>query len=68
MSMHGRSDCTRWQFGSITQKVLAAALCPVIVIPSAIPEPLPPQLTKASAAEAALSVVFGKPSESVTRS
>lgn len=34
MSTHGRSGITRWVFGSVTQKVLNAANCPVLVIPS----------------------------------
>lgn len=33
MSTHGRSGFSRWLFGSITQKVLAAIPCPVFVIP-----------------------------------
>jgi nucleotide-binding universal stress UspA family protein len=34
MSTHGRSGFTRWLFGSVTTKVLNAAPCPVLVIPS----------------------------------
>lgn len=34
MSTHGRSGLGRWIFGSVTQKVLSAAPCPVMVIPS----------------------------------
>ena len=34
MSTHGRSGLSRWIFGSVTQKVLAAAGCPVFVIPA----------------------------------
>ena len=34
MSTHGRSGLNRWLFGSVTQKVLAAASCPVFVIPN----------------------------------
>jgi nucleotide-binding universal stress UspA family protein len=34
MSTHGRSGITRWLFGSVTQKVLAAATCPILVIPN----------------------------------
>ena len=34
MSTHGRTGITRWMYGSVTQKVLAAAPCPVFVIPS----------------------------------
>ena len=34
MSTHGRSGLSRWLFGSVTQKVLAAATCPVLVIPA----------------------------------
>lgn len=34
MSTHGRSGFSRWLFGSVTQKVLAASRCPVFVVPS----------------------------------
>ncbi len=34
MSTHGRSGFSRWIMGSVTQKVLAAAHCPVLVIPA----------------------------------
>jgi nucleotide-binding universal stress UspA family protein len=34
MSTHGRSGLSRWLFGSVTQKVLAATTCPVFVIPA----------------------------------
>lgn len=34
MSTHGRSGISRWLFGSVTTKVLNAAPCPVLVIPS----------------------------------
>ncbi len=34
MSTHGRTGVTRWMYGSVTQKVLSAAPCPVFVIPS----------------------------------
>ena len=34
MSTHGRSGLKRWLFGSVTQKVLAAASCPILVIPN----------------------------------
>jgi nucleotide-binding universal stress UspA family protein len=34
MSTHGRSGLNRWLFGSVTQKVLAAASRPVFVIPN----------------------------------
>ncbi|MBI1256134.1 MAG: hypothetical protein GC204_01565 [Chloroflexi bacterium] len=34
MSTHGRSGLSRWLFGSVTQKVLSAAPCPVFVIPA----------------------------------
>jgi len=33
MSTHGRSGISRWILGSITNKVLSAAPCPVFVIP-----------------------------------
>lgn len=34
MSTHGRSGLSRWLFGSVTQKVLAASVVPVFVIPA----------------------------------
>jgi nucleotide-binding universal stress UspA family protein len=36
MSTHGRSGLSRWIFGSVTQKVLAAAPCPILVIPGKV--------------------------------
>jgi nucleotide-binding universal stress UspA family protein len=33
MSTHGRSGVGRWMFGSVTQKVLHSATCPVLVVP-----------------------------------
>jgi nucleotide-binding universal stress UspA family protein len=36
MSTHGRSGVSRWVFGSVTQKVLSAASCPVLVIPPGV--------------------------------
>ncbi len=33
MSTHGRSGLTRWLLGSVTQKILTSAPCPVYVIP-----------------------------------
>jgi nucleotide-binding universal stress UspA family protein len=33
ISTHGRSGLSKWLFGSVTQKVLSAMPCPVIVIP-----------------------------------
>lgn len=33
MSTHGRSGISRWILGSITNKVLSAAPCPVFVVP-----------------------------------
>lgn len=35
ISTHGRSGISRWLFGSVTNKVLALAPCPVFVVPSA---------------------------------
>ncbi|MCU0511650.1 MAG: universal stress protein [Anaerolineae bacterium] len=35
MSTHGRSGFSRWLFGSVTQKVLNAMPCPVLVVPGA---------------------------------
>ena len=34
MSTHGRSGISRFLFGSVTNKVLSAKVCPVFVIPS----------------------------------
>lgn len=34
ISTHGRSGLSRWLFGSVTQRVLEGAPCPVFVIPS----------------------------------
>ena len=34
MSTHGRSGISRWIFGSVTNKVLGMAECPVLVVPS----------------------------------
>jgi nucleotide-binding universal stress UspA family protein len=34
MATHGRSGVSRWIFGSVTNKVLAVATCPVLVVPS----------------------------------
>lgn len=36
MSTHGRSGLSRWIFGSVTQKVLAVAPCPIFVIPGKV--------------------------------
>jgi nucleotide-binding universal stress UspA family protein len=37
MSTHGYSGLTRWVLGSVTEKVLRAAPCPVLVVRSAAP-------------------------------
>ncbi|MBK8021469.1 MAG: universal stress protein [Chloroflexi bacterium] len=34
MCTHGRSGLSRWLFGSVTEKVLMASVCPVYVIPA----------------------------------
>lgn len=34
MSTHGRSGLSRWLLGSVTQKVLSAKTCPVLVVPT----------------------------------
>lgn len=40
MSTHGRRGVSRWLMGSVTQKVLHAAPCPVFVVPNrALPNP-----------------------------
>lgn len=36
MATHGRSGLSRWLLGSVTQKVLNAAPCPVFVIPNPV--------------------------------
>jgi len=36
MSTHGRSGLSRWLFGSVTQKVLNAMPCPVLVVPGVV--------------------------------
>ncbi|MEO8391797.1 MAG: universal stress protein [Chloroflexota bacterium] len=46
MSTHGRSGFGRWLFGSVTNKVLSAAPCPVFVIPSKHPRPQLEELTR----------------------
>ncbi|MFZ1399277.1 MAG: universal stress protein [Candidatus Promineifilaceae bacterium] len=33
MSSHGRSELTRWRYGSVTARLLRQATCPVLVIP-----------------------------------
>ncbi|HVU10605.1 MAG TPA: universal stress protein [Phototrophicaceae bacterium] len=33
MTTHGRSGISRWIYGSVTQKVLTAHCCPVLVVP-----------------------------------
>jgi len=37
MSTHGRSGLTKWMLGSVTERVLASATCPVLVIRAAEP-------------------------------
>lgn len=39
MSTHGRSGLSRWMFGSVTQRVLGLATCPVVVVPGHINVP-----------------------------
>lgn len=34
MATHGRSGISRWLLGSVTQKVISAAPCPVFVVPN----------------------------------
>lgn len=36
MSTHGRSGLSRWVFGSVAQKVISAAECPVLLIPQRV--------------------------------
>ena len=33
MTTHGRTGFSRWLFGSVTQKVISAMPCPVMVVP-----------------------------------
>lgn len=40
MCTHGRSGLSRWLMGSVTQKVLQAAPCPVLVVPNRVSESL----------------------------
>jgi nucleotide-binding universal stress UspA family protein len=47
MSTHGRSGLSRWMFGSITQRVLAVATCPVVVVPGQ--QTVPAQYTQPQA-------------------
>jgi nucleotide-binding universal stress UspA family protein len=37
MSTHGRSGLTRWTMGSVTEKVMRAAPCPVVIVRDARP-------------------------------
>ena len=37
MSTHGRSGLSRWLYGSVTEKVLSGAPCPVLAVRSAEP-------------------------------
>ncbi len=53
MSTHGRSGISRWLFGSVTQKVLAASCCPVFVIPPQVVEERKTSEQKAVQAEPA---------------
>ena len=50
ISTHGRSGFSKWLFGSVTQKVLSAMPCPVIVIPGVSATTEKP-VTKADAVE-----------------
>jgi nucleotide-binding universal stress UspA family protein len=44
MSTHGRSGINRWMYGSVTQRILALMLCPVLIVPgqSSFPSQLTP--------------------------
>jgi len=46
MSTHGRSGLSRWFYGSVTQKVLGATYCPVLVVPN---REIPPRSERAGA-------------------
>jgi nucleotide-binding universal stress UspA family protein len=50
MSTHGRSGISRWIFGSVTNKVLGSAECPVLVVPSEQRARVVPSETTSSAA------------------
>jgi nucleotide-binding universal stress UspA family protein len=54
MSTHGRSGLSRWLLGSVTQKVLSAKTCPVLVVP-----------TRETGGEAARGVAAGREKERV---
>lgn len=54
ISTHGRSGFSRWLFGSVTQKVMTIAPCPIMVIPGKNPVLLP---ATASTTEAALPTI-----------
>jgi nucleotide-binding universal stress UspA family protein len=41
MGTHGRSGVKRLVLGSVTEKVLRAAACPVLTVPAAVPEAVP---------------------------
>jgi nucleotide-binding universal stress UspA family protein len=34
MATHGHSGITRWIMGSVTQKILQVATCPVLIVPA----------------------------------
>lgn len=51
MTTHGRSGISRWIFGSVTQKVLSAAPCPVFVIPPSKKELKKAQATQKTATQ-----------------
>lgn len=42
MCTHGRSGINRWLFGSVTQRVLSAMVCPVLVVPGQAHAPVKP--------------------------
>jgi nucleotide-binding universal stress UspA family protein len=49
ISTHGRSGISRWLFGSVTNKVLSVAHCPIYVIPNLQHEKAPqPKVVAAS--------------------
>ncbi|MDX1991056.1 MAG: universal stress protein [bacterium] len=43
MSTHGRNGISRWLLGSVTQRVLSAAPCPVFVVPNSHRKPVEAQ-------------------------
>ena len=41
MGTHGRSGVDRWLMGSVTERVLRKSRCPVLTVPSGLPDAVP---------------------------